>query len=232
MISSESHPGTSILELGPFLGLSLLAEDVGELRLGDLLERVGLVHVDRERVVGDECSIGSLLLGGLDLLRLVGLDLAARVGDVDRAVLERGDADARSAAAHGDRHARASRSRYSSAQRLGEIDHRVRALVLEHRLPGLRGVGRRCGRRRGARRCGSSGSAVGRKRREQSAGSRSTPGVWGRGGGVVTEQCVQQIAELGVDLGVGACVGALDLRRRSPGRSTDPGSSQVSATVL
>ena len=107
-------------------------------------------------------SLGSLpvfFLAGLDLL---GLHVAAGIGDVDRALDQRRDAHARTAA--GDLHIHVRRHLPVLLRPgLGQVDHRVGAFVLDGRLLGgvtAAAAGRSCRNRFAAGRAARAAAAA------------------------------------------------------------------------
>ena len=116
-------------ELRPRRHRAVLGEDRGEIVDRDLLEWVLSVDVDRERVVPDGELLRLRARVLFRLLYLVGLHLTARVRDVDRAPLQRGDPDARSTARNLDLDARGDLP-VLLGPRLSDVDHGVGALDL------------------------------------------------------------------------------------------------------
>ena len=116
-------------EVGPALDIAPLAVDLGELLDRDLLDRIVVVEEDREGIVAHH-ELAGVGPGRLGRLQLLGLDLAARIGDVDSAVDQGRHAGAGAAAGDGDGDVGRHRL-VGFGPSLGDVDQRVGAFVLD-----------------------------------------------------------------------------------------------------
>ena len=117
-------------KLRPLCGFSALSIDLGQLFLGDLIERIVLMHVDGERVKADGEFHGTLsgfLFGLFDFSRL---GVAAGRGHVNVAIAEGGQADTRAAPGHLDAHVRIHFVVFLSPG-LRKVNHGVRPFDLD-----------------------------------------------------------------------------------------------------
>src|SRR6266542_819456 len=88
------------------------------------------MDVDAQGIVADEVFLGLMPVPGLALLDLIGLQLAAAVGDIARTVDQRRDADARAAAGHFNGDGRLNFA-VGLGPGLGKVHHRVGTDVLD-----------------------------------------------------------------------------------------------------